>query len=239
MAYIENPKTKGSGIICAIPHSGRCPNNCRDCFFQSGRGYLEPLDENLPNMPSPSMAARRVVRVNDGHDSNIDSTRVMVATGMYKDRFFNTAIPNQLEGFIDPVVLTVNPGEMIDNAFHTPSPIAKNLMFVRALVNTWNLSMVRRIVDWFTPWGVPVVLTFMAYFESPIPKLHSANYVWKTRTSNPYWCIKPDVRESIISEYDHNKRVHVCGGRRTDLHCRFCGNCLREYYATKERIREA
>ena len=37
MSYVENPKTKGSGILCCIPQKGRCPNNCSDCFFQSGR----------------------------------------------------------------------------------------------------------------------------------------------------------------------------------------------------------
>ena len=51
MNYIENPKTKGSGIITCIPQEGICPMKCDDCFFQSGRSYLEPLDINLPNMP--------------------------------------------------------------------------------------------------------------------------------------------------------------------------------------------
>jgi len=43
MGYKENPKTKGSGIVCAIPQKGICPNRCEDCFFQSGRSY-----ENTP-----------------------------------------------------------------------------------------------------------------------------------------------------------------------------------------------
>lgn len=49
MSYIENPKTKGSGIVCAIPQTGVCPIGCEDCFFQSDRSFLEPLDENLPS----------------------------------------------------------------------------------------------------------------------------------------------------------------------------------------------
>ncbi len=52
MDYKENPKTKGSGIICCIPQTGLCLMKCKDCFFQSGRSYLEPLEENLPNMPT-------------------------------------------------------------------------------------------------------------------------------------------------------------------------------------------
>ena len=46
MSYIENPKTKGSGIIACIPQKGLCPNKCEDCFFQSGRSYLEPLEHD-------------------------------------------------------------------------------------------------------------------------------------------------------------------------------------------------
>ena len=68
MSYIENPKTKGSGIISCIPQKGICPNTCEDCFFQSGRSYLEPLDENLPNLPEE--VDYQIVRVNDGNDSN-------------------------------------------------------------------------------------------------------------------------------------------------------------------------
>jgi len=114
----------------------------------------------------------------------------------------------------------------------------KNLMFVRALVNAWNHDVVDSIVAHFTSNSVPVVLTFMAYFETPIPEKHRLDYIWRTRTSNPYWCLRTEVRERIVAMFDHNNLVHVCGGRRTDSHCRHCGNCLREYYATKERISE-
>ena len=37
----------------------------------SGRSYLEPLDENVPNLPDVASALNRVVRVNDGNDSNV------------------------------------------------------------------------------------------------------------------------------------------------------------------------
>jgi hypothetical protein len=78
MTYIENPKFKGSGILACIPQTGKCPNNCTDCFFQSGRSYLEPLEQNLPNMPPIELASTQVVRVNDGHDSNIDREKVNI-----------------------------------------------------------------------------------------------------------------------------------------------------------------
>ena len=76
--YHENPKTKGSGILCCIPHESTCPINCADCFFQSGRSYLEPLEDNLPNMPTAEQAKGKVVRVNDGNDSNLDKEMVMI-----------------------------------------------------------------------------------------------------------------------------------------------------------------
>lgn len=75
--YIKNPKTAGSGIITCIPQTGTCPNQCEDCFFQSGRSYLEPLEENLPNMPPLEMAEGRFVRVNDGNDSNVQRELVI------------------------------------------------------------------------------------------------------------------------------------------------------------------
>lgn len=234
MAYIENPKTKGSGILCAIPHVSRCPNKCPDCFFQSGRGYLEPLDQNLPNMPPLEMAEGRVVRVNDGHDSNIRKDMVMRSCRIYKDRFYNTAIGNV--EFDAPVVITVNPGKCIDSDIIHVRP-SKNIMFVRALVNSWNIALVKRIVRWHSFDYIPIVLTFMAYFETHIPAKYKDDYEFRTRTINPYWCMRPHKRESIVAMFDGNPLVHVCGGRRTDLHCKQCGNCLREYYATKERMR--
>ena len=106
--YIENPKTRGSGIVCVIPQTGHCPNECEDCFFQSGRSYLEPLDTNLPNMIPPEDVGDRIVRVNDGNDSNVNHSLVIESTKCYKHKFYNTAIP-QLD-FDAPVVLTVNPG---------------------------------------------------------------------------------------------------------------------------------
>jgi len=138
--YKENPKTKGSGIITAIPQKGTCPNKCKDCFFQSGRSYLEPLDEHLPNMPSKAAAKRRIVRINDGNDSNHQHELVITSTKHYPMKFYNTAIPKNLEIFDAPVVLTVNPAKMTDARAYFLDPIPKTLMFVRVRTNTWNLA---------------------------------------------------------------------------------------------------
>ena len=74
MAYKHNPKLEGSNMIAAIPQTGKCPLGCSGCFFNSGRSFLEPLDENTPNMPSLEQSEGKIVRVNDGNDSSISET---------------------------------------------------------------------------------------------------------------------------------------------------------------------
>ena len=248
--YIVNPKTKGSGILAAIPQKGRCPMECDDCFFQSGRSFLEPLDENLPNMPPVEITKNRVIRINDGNDSNINKKEVMEATRKYPMKFYNTSIANLLH-FDEPVVLTINPGEMTDKEWHELEKIPKNLMFVRIRTNMWNLNtVVKPAVLYYTERSVPVVLTFMAYYDTQDKiqiktfrykrKLEQA-YVFRKRTINSYNAITTIAWEYIMEHFKYNKWVHSCGkieGEKGDTHCRFCGNCLREYFATIERMRE-
>lgn len=273
--YKENPKTKGSGIHCAIPQTDPvCPMKCADCFYQSGRSYLEPLGENLPNMPM-RLGDCRVVRINDGLDSNVDRKIVIQAAGMYPMRFYNTSIPKDLEGFDAPVVLTLNPGKQTDKGFHKLQTIPKNLMFVRFRSNTWNRKIRDEAVEFYTSREVPVVLTWMAYHDlesiPSIPKkvtlqtveesfpdgqtrrvsvpgegmnmlFHPArhDYVKRKRTSNEYLAIKSTAWRREMYEYWENKFVSSCGkieGEKGDTHCRFCGVCLREFFATSERLR--
>jgi len=239
--YRENPKTKGSGIICCIPQKGRCPNGCKDCFFQSGRSYLEPLDENLPNMPPGGEVATHVVRVNDGNDSNVQFETVCANTGHFPAKFYNTAIPKNLDLFPGPVVLTVNPGGMTDRAFHQVDPIPRNLMYVRFRANTWNTGLLDGVVTYYAGREVPVVLTFMAYFDTAdkIPEDHRENYSLRKRTLNEYWAIRHDAWREIVDLYCRSPWVHSCGteGIPGGSACRHCGNCLREYFATMERMR--
>lgn len=244
--YIENPKTKGSGIWCAIPQKkGNCPNNCEDCFFQSGRSYLEPLNEHLPNLPRSHTLIRdhRVIRVNDGHDSNfLDVNLIELMNIRYTQCFYNTAIPKWDNFGQAPFILTVNPGTMTDVEFHKIDP-PQNLMFIRARVNTWNLDLIDQVVDYYSQKEVPIVLTFMAYFKSvngnaQINLAGNEDYVYRKRTLNDYWAITTQAWRKIMQRYQDNKWVHSCGkieGEKGDTHCRFCGNCLREYFATKER----
>ena len=238
--YKKNPKTKGSGIMCAIPQEGTCPNNCEDCFFQSGRSYLEPLQDNLPNMPSTSKF--HVIRVNDGNDSNNGKVANMEMVEQYQHKFYNTAIPNLI--FNAPIVLTVNPGKMTDIEFHKIDNPPKNLMFVRFRCNTWNLKLCDEVVEYYSKREVSVVLTFMAYFSQDSfrkvdVKQCTGKYVWRKRTLNSYWAITTEAWRKIMQRYKDNKWVYSCGkieGEKGDTHCRFCGNCLREYFAALVRI---
>jgi len=244
MTYIENPKTKGSGIICCIPQKGHCPLGCEDCFYNTGRSYLEPLDENTPNMPPLSEAYWKVVRVNDGGDSSVERHFVMDCVRRYPQRFYNTSIHDYIHEFDAPVVLTVNPGSLTDEDFYMVW--SWNLMFVRARVNTWNLNLIDRIVEHYTIESankIPVVLTFMAYFRQfspPCPHMYHSDYVFRKRTLNSYWAITTEAWRRVMKRYKNNKWVHSCGkieGELGETKCKFCGNCLREYYATMERMK--
>jgi hypothetical protein len=238
--YKENPKTKGSGIVCGIPQIGICPMKCADCFFQSGRSYLEPLDDNLPNLPNElDMSSYRILRVNDGNDSSHHYVDVIEAVKNYPMKFYNTSMDRCLSIFDAPVVLTVNPGMRTDTGFTQVKDIPKNLMFVRARVNAWNLEkVVDKVVDYYSERGIPVILTFMAYFKEKIPEGYEAYYTFRKRTLNSYWAITTAGWEKIMARYKYNKWVHSCGkieGEKGASGCRFCGNCLREYFATMER----
>lgn len=254
MTYIHNPKTEGSGIICCIPQTGRCPNGCSDCFFQSGRSYLEPLDKNLPNIPSLEEAAGKIVRVNDGNDSNIKRDIVIENTKQFPNKFYNTAIPMYLEEFDAPIVLTLNPGKMTDTMFHKLDSIPKNLMMVRIRTNTWNIDMVDDAVEYYTSKDIPVVLTMMAYYnDNAIPegeskiectrktcRDHKEHYIYRKRTLNSYYAITTAAWMAIMDRYRLNKFVSSCGkieGELGKTGCRYCGNCLREYFATVERMK--
>lgn len=235
--YIWNPKVKGSGIITAIPQTGVCPNRCEDCFFQSGRSYLEPLEKNLPHLPPKELTENRIVRINDGNDSNIGREAVEEAAQQYDMYFFNTAIDKDLEKFSAPVVLTINRGQLTDMCPLKVDPIPDNLMFVRVRTNVWNLdTVVKPAVEYYTKQGVAVVLTFMAYYTEKIPEENKGCYEWKKRTLNSYWVLKQIFVERIMKDYIRNPYVYSCGVKGR-YECIFCGNCVREYFNAMDRLR--
>jgi hypothetical protein len=234
--WIWNPKTKGSGIITCIPQAGRCPVGCKDCFFQSGRSYLEPLDVNLPHIPPLELTKGRIVRMNDGNDSNNQRELVMAVAKQFDDYFFNTSKPFKLEEFKAPVVLTVNPDEETDIGFCKVSKVP-NIMFVRVRVNAWNLEkIVVPVVNYYSELEIPVVLTYMVYYISVIPEKYKCWYVWKKRTLNSYYVPNANFMEWVEDEFKRNPYVYTCGWKGTHS-CMRCGNCIREYFNTKERLK--
>lgn len=235
MSYIENPKTKGSGIVCSIPQTGVCPVGCADCFFQSGRSFLEPLDQNLPNVPDFNTDGF-VVRMNDGNDSNVQRDVVLEEAARHKEVFFNTSIANDLESFPGPVVLTLNPGKKTDTKIHLLDPVPVNLMMARFRTNMWNLELADTAVEHYTSRGFSVILTFMAYYGETIPSEYKQYYTFKKRTLNSYWVLKPHAWNDVMARYQHNPLVFSCGRSATAYACRECGGCLREYYACKARM---
>lgn len=238
MPYIENPKMQGSGLLDAIPQIGSCPVNCKDCFFQGGRSYLEPISKKLPNCPSIEMTKNRIVRMNaGGNDSNNQRELVEKTAQQFDNYFFNTAIPRDLEGFSGPVVLTINPQKMTDTTFYKLDPIPKNLMFVRIRANAWNVDkVIYPAISYYTKREIPVILTFMAYYSIPIPEKFKNDYIWKQRTTNSYWVLKPEKTEEIMDLFKSNIFVYKCTYKNV-YSCKFCGNCLQFYYVTKERMR--
>ena len=257
MPYLTNPKMEGSGMLACIPQQGRCPNNCKHCFFQGhGRSYLKPIEEKTPNMPTRKQAEGRVIRVNDGNDSNFQREYVIAATKHYPMKFYNTAIPFNIGNFDAPVVLTINPGEMTDKDWHKLDRIQKNLMFVRIRTNMWNMNeVVIPAVKYYTDREVPVVLTFMAYYQEgdKIPDDVKITqffykdetsprdaYVFRKRTLNSYWAITTIAWEFIMEKFKYNHWLYSCSkieGELGTYKCHRCGNCLREYFYTMEKIR--
>lgn len=181
---------------------------------------------------------RRIVRVNDGNDSNVEPELVNEVSKVFPFKFYNTSIATKKQNPKVPYVLTVNPDPITETYFTHLDPIPKNLMFVRARVNMWNLDLIDLIVAYYTERNVPVILTFMAYFTTKIPKPYEHYYIFRKRTLNDYWAITTEAWELVMNRYKHNKWVHSCGtdGEKGDTHCRFCGNCIREYFATLDRM---
>jgi len=105
--------------------------------FSRGGRFSNRWTKNLPNISHPrEQSGARVVRVNDGNDSNVDRETVLDVTQHYEHKFYNTAIARDLGGFPGPVVLTLNPGKMTDKAWYCIDPIPGNLMFTRVRTNT-------------------------------------------------------------------------------------------------------
>ncbi len=222
----RNPKQEGSGVWDCKPQVGLCPIGCDECFYNRPGAFYVDIDE--PHMPTLEEVGDGIMRVNSGHDSNIDREATIAATDQYSERFFNTSVM-QLD-FPSPVVLTANPRE--ESAFlRPPEIIPPGLMFVRLRVSASNQQLIDRAAEIWTAQGVPVVLTFMAYYsrEPLVPPgisvaVGEACYQWKRRHVNSYWCATTAFVLWTLGRYRGNRMVTMCG-TPTSPWCRDCHNC--------------
>jgi hypothetical protein len=230
----RNPKLEGSKIWDCVPQTGDCPIGCNQCFYNREGAFF--ADRTRPHMPDPAEVGDGIMRVNSGHDSNIYREEVIRATEIYPNRFFNTSIPRF--DFPAPVVLTANPQEEL-SFYHPKSIVPDNLMYVRLRTSASNLGLVAKAVRAWTACGVPVVLTFMAYYSQDPPNVEEY-YVWKKRHLNSYWCATPEFMECVtnVMKSMGGRLVTMCGTAESNF-CKDCGNCEHYYWLTMKHMRES
>lgn len=225
---IRNPKQEGSNLWDCKPQVGLCPLNCNQCFYNRPGAFY--VDINQPHFPTVEEVGEGIVRVNCGHDSNIEREKVIRETAIYKHRFFNTSMPRF--DFPAPVVFTANREEEKPPLIYAETD---NVMYVRLRVSTTNLEFVQMGVDHYIDYidgQIPVVLTFMAYYEDPPDK---NNYEWKVRHINSYWCAKKEFILKVLEIFKDNRFVTMCGTPDSN-YCRDCKNCETYYWQTVKRL---
>ena len=246
MTVKRNPKQAGTNFWDCIVQTGPCPMNCNQCFYNRPGAYYVPLGE-LPLIPDPEEVGDGIVRMNCGHDSNVDFEKVIEAASRYKHAFFNTSIP-RLAHFPGPVVFTANMREEEQPNMIAPSLMPENLMSVRLRVSATNLDLIDMAVEHYTACQVPVVITMMAYYDQepdvneneindPGGDLTAAQcYEWKVRHINSYWCPTPALMRAVMDRYADNRLVTLCGSLNSYF-CRDCRNCETYFIQTMKRLR--
>ncbi len=238
---IRNPKQEGTCLYDCRPQVGPCPHDCNQCFYNRPGAFYVPIDQ--PQIPDPAEVGDGIVRMNCGNDSNNQRELVLETARQYRHAFYNTSVPRL--DFPGPVVFTANALEELP-AYVLPAkqdPPA-NLMFVRLRVSTTNLYHVISAVHCWTSMGVPVVLTFMAYYDQEPPMAGWAErcvgpleecYVWKVRHINSYWCATPKFQRWVLSLFQRNRLVTMCGTPDSG-YCLTCRSCETYYWQTIHRL---
>jgi len=246
----RNPKQIGTCLFDCIPQVGPCPMNCNQCFYNRPNAFY--TDIKKPLIPEPETVGDGIVRMNSGNDSCVEKQKVIEVAKRYKNYFFNTSV-NDMD-FPGPVVLTVNRDEERTPArspvIYAPAAVPANLMFVRVKVSISNIGeIVPLICDW-TLADVPVVLTFMRYYEvdalnytikhrNPFvaTSVNGDFYEFKKHIINRYWCMTKETKLAIMKllEVGKNRLLTTCGTPDSSL-CKDCRNCEHYYWITKRRM---
>ena len=234
---VRNPKQDGSVLYDCIPQVGPCPNQCHECFYNRAGAFY--LDIAHPHVPAPeTLPAGAIVRMNSGHDSNLQRELVVRTAAQYDQVFFNTSLPTF--DFPGPFVLTVNPKE--EEVYHRPptARMPKSLMFVRVRVSPSNRRLAQDAIWSWTSNGIPTVLTFMRYYDMPVPENKwpavKTPYVFKQHILNSYWCPTAAYTRAVMGVFADNPLVSMCGGHEGGL-CKTCRNCETYYLQSAKRLR--
>jgi hypothetical protein len=235
--HTRNPKQDGSILFDCKPQVGLCPMNCNQCFYNREGAFY--VDINEPHIPPVEDVGDGIVRMNCGHDSNFEKSKVIEAAKQYKRYFFNTSVHNFL--FPGPVVFTANPAEEEPAYLIPDDEIPYNLMFVRLRVSATNLFEVEEAVNHYCYLcNVPVVLTFMAYYEEDkILDEDKRFYEYKVRHVNSYWCpTKLFITQTVkIMKLIGGNLVSLCGTLDSN-YCKDCRNCETYYIQCMKHMQE-
>jgi len=220
---IQNPKQVDTNLVDCVPQRGPCPIGCVDCYYN-----LCFYAGHEPVIPEPRDVYDKIVRMNSGHDSNLEKDLVLEVASRYKHVFFNTHLPNM--DFPGPVVWTYD-----DRATQKETEAvlcAPNLMFVRYKLSQLTaydydvISLLSRIA--------PVVITFMRYRDTNnIQKID--DYEEDISVTNKWWQLKPQIKIDIMKAFKDNWNVTMCGSLTSNL-CKDCKNCETYYWQTLNRI---
>ena len=153
---------------------------------------------------------------------------VIEATEQYKKKFYNTSIPKV--NFPAPVVFTANRYE--EDAPFSPLSFPwddlKNIMAIRLRVSSTNLKWIDLgVTQWAKGMGIPVTLTFMAYYtDQPADK---DKYEWRVRHINSYLCPNKDFMVETLKREKEIGGDLVCACGIETGYCKDCQNCERLY----------
>lgn len=242
MKLKQNPKLVGSNLHDCKTQVGPCPLNCNQCFYNRPGAFY--CDINKTHIPSKRAVGDGIVRMNCGHDSNYKRSEVIRQAKKYNHAFYNTSIP-QFD-FPGPVVFTANPREEEDNGFLYNKGHYDNLMFVRLRVSASNLTHIEDLVSiWTEEMQVPIVLTFMAYYEDDalqkvleeVPEAQ-VYYEWKVRHINSYYCPTKQFKKTVMKRMKKigGRLVTMCGTLDSNL-CVDCKNCETYYWQTMKHLK--
>jgi hypothetical protein len=237
--YTPNPKLVNSGMWACRPQTGRCPNGCSECYYNHP-GYYEDITQ--PSVPDPADVGDDIVRMDDGHDSNLQRELVVQTAAQYKNVFYNTSIARL--NFDAPVVLTANPREEQSDTWAWPDAVGYpiNLMAVRIRLTPANVSDTTRLLMEWTDRGVAVLVSHMRYYTQDAlfdmlvgaPTVSSADYDFHKHVLNDCWQPNAGLQQRLGTAIGLGRRhgAYLCG----DKPCKDCRQCESLYWLARRRM---